>query len=158
MDVSSVPVVGTLADLFPRTSAPSLFIWSSSRSAHGVGAARIGHSHCESEGGGYSWVLYWFRHTSLQVQEVFDLMLSDKSTIYLRVPHLLSSIMLILSWTSTLCCSSEHALGSGWPTRFITLTDNQWLWRRRKLKYKQCWWRGKHSSQCHCFWDDMSQG
>jgi len=41
MDVSSVPVVGPLGDLFSRTSAPLLFVRSSSRSAPGVGAARI---------------------------------------------------------------------------------------------------------------------
>jgi hypothetical protein len=40
MDVFSVPVVGTLVGLFPRTSAPLLFVWSSFRSARGVGAAR----------------------------------------------------------------------------------------------------------------------
>ena len=47
MDVSSVPVAGTFADLFSRTSAPPLFVWSPSRS--GVGAARIGHSHCHQK-------------------------------------------------------------------------------------------------------------
>jgi len=66
-----VPVVGTLADLFSRTSAPSLFVWSYSRSARGVGAVRIGHTHCESEGDGCSRVLYWFTPTVLEVQRGF---------------------------------------------------------------------------------------
>ena len=72
MDVSSVPVVGALADLFSRTSASSLFVLSSFRSARGVGAARIGHSRCESEGGGYSRVLYWLMATFLEVQRGFQ--------------------------------------------------------------------------------------
>ena len=87
MDVSSVPVVGALADLFSRTSASSLFVLSSFRSARGVGAARLGHSHCESEGGGYSRVLYWLTATFL---EIFNLIIRNKSAIQLRVPHLLS--------------------------------------------------------------------
>ena len=71
MDVSSVSIVGTLADLFSRTSAPLLFVWSRSRSARGVGAAGINHSYCESEGDGCSRVLYWFTPTFLEVQRGF---------------------------------------------------------------------------------------
>ena len=81
-----------LAELFSRTSFPSLCICSYSRPGRGVGAtARVGHSHCESEGDVCSRVLYWFTPTSL---EFFDLMIRNKNAIQLRVPHLLSLIIL----------------------------------------------------------------
>jgi hypothetical protein len=90
MDVSSVPVVETLADLFSRTSASSLFVLSSSRFARGVGAARIGHSHCESEGGGCSRVLYWLTVTFLEVQRGFRSHNKKQECHPIKGPHLLS--------------------------------------------------------------------
>ena len=71
MDVCSVSVVGTLADLFSKTSVPSLFVCSHSRSARGVGTTRISHSHCASEGDGCSRILYWFTPTFLEIQRGF---------------------------------------------------------------------------------------